>query len=428
MVKFSYSIRNNIFSIYFYLLVIAVIFKFINQIITGYYKEGPNLSEFLINYEGGFVRRGILGQIVIFLYREFSISPYYFILILCVIAFILLILFFVYQFKRKGYILFLLPFVFFLGNPVINNFWFRKDILLSLIFIVSVYLSFKKSYINLIYINFVLVFAILMHESILFFGVPIIFLINVYKEREVSIKSFFLKIICFMPLFIAGGLVLLNKGNRQISNEIWKSWNHINFPLNGLNYPPAAMESLSWSTKEGIGLSLSVITNFDGGIFAPLAWLLIFFVTFYIFSNFLQINNKFVEVKEDVASSNLISKVLLFQFIMIVPLFLLGWDFSRWYFHWAVSSFAVIALVPEGFHKKIKSLKVDSVIYKFNKLLESLLGKGNLFLYCFIIGIPGYSWGMSRYVESTGAYMILEFISSVIKAFLYFIKSLICTI
>lgn len=101
---------------YFLLFVISLIFSFINSFLIVYPKESIGVSEFLINYQGGFVRRGLLGEILLHLHNNLKLSPYYSIITLSIFSYIGIVIFFVKLFIKNGYTLFILPFVFFLGN------------------------------------------------------------------------------------------------------------------------------------------------------------------------------------------------------------------------------------------------------------------------------------------------------------------------
>ena len=66
--------KENILSIYFIYLIIATYVYLLLQI-----NEFPQkyvFTEWLINYEGGYVNRGLLGQIVFYISNTFRIFKY----------------------------------------------------------------------------------------------------------------------------------------------------------------------------------------------------------------------------------------------------------------------------------------------------------------------------------------------------------------
>lgn len=155
------------------ILVLMVVF----DIMRGYPKEGWNITEFLINYQGGFVRRGLVGEVLLFLHNALGISPYGTIVLISLLAYGALIWFFVHSFVRRGYSLFILPFVFFLGNPVVGEFWLRKDVLILVLFIPIMYCALKPKRRYLAFVNLFFILALLIHESIGFFCFPILLLL-----------------------------------------------------------------------------------------------------------------------------------------------------------------------------------------------------------------------------------------------------------
>ena len=69
----AYLTKSNIFYLSF---IIILLFAFFISVVNGYSKGSWNITEFLINYQGGFVRRGLLGEIILYIYSTFA-SPIY---------------------------------------------------------------------------------------------------------------------------------------------------------------------------------------------------------------------------------------------------------------------------------------------------------------------------------------------------------------
>ena len=78
----SSNFLNKIF--FFFKKKYFLVFQFIIYTIFLFYlgksfsydiKNSYSFSELFLNYEGGFVRRGFLGQLFLFLYEYFEISP-----------------------------------------------------------------------------------------------------------------------------------------------------------------------------------------------------------------------------------------------------------------------------------------------------------------------------------------------------------------
>ncbi len=178
--------RNLFLSFVYILFLIDLTLRLCASATNIYTKDSWNITEWLINYRGGFVRRGLPGEIILWLYNHCGLSPCPVIIFLSLSAYIAgLALYFIYSFHKKGHSLFLLPFVFFLGNPLINNFLIRKDLWLIMLFIGTVYFSVKRDKFSIILANLFFVLALLMHESNwLFFCFPVLFLILVNQKEN----------------------------------------------------------------------------------------------------------------------------------------------------------------------------------------------------------------------------------------------------
>ena len=373
---FNFRDKMKFLNLSCFLIAIILLERLLLQFREGFKKESWNISEFLINYEGGFVRRGFLGELILILNQKFGLSPYYFIIGISLISFSILILFLFKKFKENGLSIFLLLTVVLLGNPILNNFVIRKDIILLLIFILCLKIYSKNIRYSFIWINFFLIISILIHEASFFFSVGIFYLLFFKREKQ---NNFFVKS-CFSffklsPIIVVFILVSLNKGNSIISSEIWDSWSKVHFPFqeNNNEYPPAAIGAISLSLKQGLYYSKSLLYNFNDGIYAPIAWVLIILMTYFVLTNLKEFtirkisNNYFYALNK-----TSISSILLFQLIVLIPLFILGWDYSRWLFYWVISSLSIIFLIKSNDLHSIFSTSFISLVVKFNFILSRI--------------------------------------------------------
>lgn len=415
--------KNKYLAVYFVLYVLALLKIFSKSLYEGYTKDSAVISEFLINYQGGFVRRGLLGELILFLYNNFKISPYFLILSISISAFLILIIYFVIKFTRNGYSLFILPFVFFLGNPVIHQFWVRKDILLVLIFLLIILLSVKKNFLHLVLINLLLITGILIHEEIGFICFPVLFLLHYQKngsseKSKISIHSILLPILQLSLSLFAFGMVLYFKGSALISTTIWNSWKNVPFPHKSVDDQtiPVAIDALSWSLKKGLSLSQTTFFNFDNGVHSFLGWGLIISGIYYLLSNLHLLNFPLFKQKglRDVSSNkSLLSDLLLIQFFSVIPLFILGYDYSRWIFLWVCSSFILFFTVPREIVNSTFPASISSLRSKINIYLDSVLSKSVsfMFLLTIVIGFPPADWRLLACLQSSSLIILLKFIS-----------------
>ena len=160
-----------------FFIFILISFSVIN------YKE--NFIEYvfvenLINYEGGFVRRGFFGFIALFLYETFNVNPKFFFAATyyCLYFFLIVIFFYIINFlKKENFYLTILiiispaTFFFIIFD---NSALFRKEIFFILIFFIHVIFvnkvfEKKLTYKNYLLFNFyliiiILIINILIHE------------------------------------------------------------------------------------------------------------------------------------------------------------------------------------------------------------------------------------------------------------------------
>lgn len=430
--------KNILLSIFYFLFILVLIFIFIKSIITGYDKETWHIAEFLINYQGGFVRRGLLGEILLSIYNVTGLSPYFLILFSCAFAYFALVFFFIKSFFKNGYPIFILPFIFFLGNPILHDFWVRKDVLITLLFISIIYFSIKKSNLYLILVNLLLMTGLLIHEAIGFFCFPVLLLIlakrKIFldKKESSSIKSIILSFSQLLPSVITFFSVLYYKGSEKIARMIWESWKPVIFPIqNNGDELPGAINMLAWSLKDGLILAANIFEIFDFGIYAPLAWLIILLLIYYLLTNTDKLNVKILNYKPDKNFNKTnISNILLLQLLSVFPLFVIGCDYGRWVFFWVVSSFSIIILIPDETLSVIFPSFISEISSKFNSILDSFLSKsrGFIFLLCLIIGFPPYGWGILPCISKSAIIIVLGFLSNIIYIMTHYITDLLLSI
>ena len=428
-----------------FIFCISYLFQlFVRQIFQFHYEYGGqefyHISEWLISFEGGFVRRGIRGEIVYYLYHFIGLAPYTSIIFIAAISFIFLIIFFFKEFTKQGYSIFILPFVFFLGNPILNSFWLRPDSLLVILFIVTLYLLNKKkiSLLNIFLINIVSIIGILLHEIFLFIATPItILLISYYlrtafpKKCKNLIISCLCACLCLIPTFITILFVVTNNGSGEIATTIWESWKPLPFPSDFLSWAstneyPGAFEGMTKTMKEGLGeYSGQFIIWFYDGLYGPLLIVATVGVSYFILSNVNILNNKILWFKpQNHQNKSLISSVLFLQLAVTIPLYILGWDYGRWIFFWVTSSFAMILIIPQYTLQSVIPAFITSISDKISSWTTQILGesKGVIILLSIIMGVPFSVWGIQNYLDTSVIYILFKHISYIFKYLIIYLR------
>ena len=175
------------------------------------------------------------------------------------------------------------------------------------------------------------------------------------------------------------------------------TWTYIDKVGCCFDKPNAAIAALQWGYEGGMLTSLQLLNTYSFGIYVPLAWLLTIVFCFWFLIGFLQVHDGKIPEESVVDEKCRLAVVLIFQFVMICPLFLLGWDFGRWIFLWTVSSVIVYSMGFNYNRPFIISLykKVHVVIHsRFMRLKPR-------YWYLLVFAVPGCCWTVNSFVRST---------------------------
>lgn len=246
------------------------------------------LSDWLINYQDGFIRRGLIGEFLLFLYNQFHLNVGYVIYFICYFSFFGLIAITIFLFRKKGLSYTLLPLVFMLGrfgmNPLI---WYRRDALMLLIIYLSFYFyhriisaTNKALYTLLFYTAGITV--ILIHEASFFCFVPFTFLHFLFHQKKFNHK--FISALTFVsPLVIAMSLVCIYKGDVQSATNIWQSWQPYFYDTFNESLPMGSgVKALAWNSLDTFQFHFysNYLAPFLFAIPRLCIWTIIYFVVF----------------------------------------------------------------------------------------------------------------------------------------------------
>jgi hypothetical protein len=397
--------------------LISLVYQFLRQIYAGYSVESWNITEFLINYQGGFVRRGLPGEIILWLYHTLGWSPYWVIMSISFLTYVSLCFFFFYHFIKRGYTLFFFPFVFFLGNPVFNDFWVRKDCLLLLFFIGSMYFLVHGGKWKLIWVNLFSILGILCHESLAFFLIPVLTM-YLYHENKIRTKfPFYRTFMSLIPILSALVSVIIFCGNWTTATQIWNSWQEISFPIEpeAKNKIPGAVHAISWPINESVELvGKSVFSNFKYHIYAPLVWIIAIFLTYWILSNTGKVPSPLLLSEQKEIDKPRISNFLIFQWMALIPIFVIGADYGRWIFYWTASSFALFILIPAKKAETLFPAFISKIRTKANQAGNVLLGKTSIVFLAFLVGFNRFYFDAFEVMQQTAGILIIQNISKII--------------
>jgi hypothetical protein len=192
--------RNNLILIFFTLLFLNYLFFNYRILFRG---NGYILGDWLLNYSGGFVRRGFLGHIFYLISNFFNISIIHIIFLFSSSIYLMSLYFFYQIIKNKLNNNLILIFIF-LPSTFLFNFFDpltvgRKEILVFFFFsFYFLYLDKIKLNLNFkIFTFFLSIIFILTHE-IIFFLIPFLFVLKYFHIQKLNLKSYYLEIVIFL--------------------------------------------------------------------------------------------------------------------------------------------------------------------------------------------------------------------------------------
>ncbi len=216
------------FSIYLIILFIFSVFYLYQKHLVG---NDSTISEWLINYEGGFTKRGLIGQIAIYLSYliDIKLRLSIFIFQITVIAVYYIFLNnFISNLKFNNLIIFSLFTPIFVLYPVAEiEVLARKETFLYCFFLLYFLLD-NKTHKN-IYKLTILPVAILVWEPVIFFF-PFWIIIDFFEQDERNIiKSFFNIIIFYLPAIFLAFFIAFNpissEGHKEMANFLKNEFN-----------------------------------------------------------------------------------------------------------------------------------------------------------------------------------------------------------
>lgn len=414
-----YTLLNLVYSIFLFSLLV----RFTIQLLASYDFEGWDFSEWLINYEGGFVRRGLTGEILFFFVRNLNVDLEWAIKIFCLFCFIVVAVFFVKSFMKKGYSLYILPLHFFLGAHVVDwVYWYKRDHLMFILLILTLYgfSKIKKQSFRILIINLLLGVGLLVHEAFFFFSVPFLFLLffENYKNKGI-IKSILLAILSLSPTLIIFFITVIFHGDLETAQSIWNSWVDVsNLQAASLTeHSHGALSSIGWSSKWAFRMHFAKnFLSVDLWVSSLLFWCVSLPTIYYIVTNALFVFRKNKNIFSN-TDKTLLSAILLFQFIFLIPMFtILSCDMGRIIFYWIASSFAIFLLIPKEKIIKLFPVPIIKHVIRINKGMTNIMypTKSNITLLMLFTGAPIVGFTVINTIKTSVIFNVFQILSGIL--------------
>ena len=384
--------KNINFFIFIYLAIL-----FIFSVFFLYQKHNvlndSTISEWLINYEGGFTKRGLIGQLSIYCSNIFAITLrdtiFLFQTLLVGTYFFLIYLFLKNIFYNKIFIFAIFTPIFLLYPIAEIEVLARKEIFIFIYFLIYTFIPVNKKNLKFFYKLYCLPAAILIWEPVIFFLLFFLFLDLVENKIKKINKLFFFQIVSYLPSIILALYIVLNPITEENHNLMASSLME-NFNEN------CYMSCELLKTKSTIYQQFQ--GNFDKySIIILVRYLLIIMIGFgplFI----LLFNSK---LKNKIYFFNRF-KNLLFPFLIllspVIILFGMGYDWGRWVnISYVFAIISYIYIYKCNFIKLSEKFLSNKLFLKINRKIFILI----IIFYCFgwnpktaitgdVASFPGY--------------------------------------
>ena len=340
--------KNYFLQIFFVSLSIFSVIKLYDN---AFNLDAWQYGEWLINYENGFVRRGLTGEVIFLLSNIFNNNIQFAFLFL---VSIICIFYYYNSYKfikdiKLNFIHYLIIFspLYFFFFVVVSKVGVKKEILLYLFYIYYLSnISFKSFNLSKIW-KFSLIFQLLLlnHEAAFFYLpyiiIPLFFVVKKKDYKNLIYQILFLFFISLMTLFI----LYFNKGSIEHTLNICESLR---------SYAPVRCNS--WGPIYALSHELNVNIDDEPNLFFYLSaniktnLFFIFYILYSFFPIFLFVKLSRLNYKKfDFRYPIFYRYIFLLTFIFSFPLYHFAEDWSRWFsIHFHLSSLLIFFLYKEN--------------------------------------------------------------------------------
>ncbi len=389
-------------------LILYLSFLFFISIFVLYTKHNvgndSTISEWLINYSGGFTKRGIIGEISIFFSRLFDQNLrdiiYIFQLSILGIYYILIYIFFKNLYLERYFLLAVFSPIFLIYPVAETEVLARKEVFIFVLFLLHALIPPSNN--NLVRISklVILPLSVLIWEPIIFY-LPLWIFIDLVKFKIKNYdKNLFNEIIFYFPALFLAIIFIINPLTPE---EHFKMEQVLNKEFNEVCYMSCALlkskSSIYQQFEANFGkYSLEVFVRYFLIIligFGPL-------FTLIHYSKLKQTKTIFSK------KFNLLS-IFLFLLSPVLILFAMGYDWGRW-----VSISYIMSLITYFYLYKNSFIILDTKKLNSNKL--NLL-RPKYFLYIFII--YAFTWNPKTVITGdVASFPLYRIIYKFIKIYL----------
>lgn len=352
-------------------------------------------TDWMVNYSGGFVRRGLGGTLIQAASRLTELPANHLITAVSLTTYVGLISWFISRTSRHFPAALLLSCLL-LGFPAYQDTIIRKDTLLLLLWIACLkcHQWDRPEWRRWAACNGIACFAILLHETFAFFSLPAL----IFLHPDGTWRGFAKRGLFLLPSLACFALVTHHHGNPAIAQSIHDSWRPLwesmDLEATLQASPFATIQSIGWTSGQGVELTKGILQT---GLYQPISWLGLIAVTTLL-------TLRFMKSEEGPASKMHMIDILGLQLLFIAPLFLLGIDYGRWLFLWLGSS---MILFTYGYRAPEALAKTSGFRWMSTRISQStgLIPRGEWVLLC--LGTP-VLWSARNFLTASPAGRVLD--------------------
>ena len=372
---------NNILTIYFIAIICFVaIYSFVY--IPDY--ETYEISDWMINYEGGFVRRGLIGQCLLWANHIHSFDIRYAI-VLIEALFYVLFLYLIFKIFNK-YKWSLLGAMFPIVCSTTSLTVYRRDFMMLCLCYLSYKLFFrylKDNGINSLIISIMIMsVSITIYEPIFFVMVPVLVLQYWNKKKDIinSLFIFLIPILCTV-------LSCIFRGTDNQVNDIWQSWlpylsQYVDIQNENIGF---AIQFLGLTNQEVFSLHYECTFRDNMPLWTIITLIIVFSLAYFLCTYVPSVYREGKRLCENIDKYE-ISKILLFQLFIQLPIFtLLSCDYGRTIPMSLYTSFFIFHMSKMNGYKVYVTNIIGNTSDKIINSLNSYTVFNNPWVYIFTI-------------------------------------------
>ncbi|MCM1337656.1 MAG: hypothetical protein NC187_00410 [Candidatus Amulumruptor caecigallinarius] len=326
-----------------------------------------NYQEFLINFEGGPVRRGLLGELLLWSTRLTVVSPILIIQTVCIAAYVAFTLLVILRSRRAGWCWWLCL------SPLMCGYLqdvIRKDYiqLLLLLPILALCAREKLSAFRCAAVGALMVLEVLLHEAFIFWGAPLpllILLTSAQKRRDGA-----LTVCIVLAAFL---LQCYWHGDSSVTEGIVASWRGLLPHWNSLN--AHSIGGLDWELLPTLDKHFH--GNFHSG---SIGWwqaaerALVYIVNSFVVTQFAGVFTREASEGRGRELTVRVTRTYLLVSICMVPMFtVLSCDFGRLYLYLTSATVLASMIIPADVTDKATGRFLTGAVTRWTDMIDRLL-------------------------------------------------------